>query len=100
MWRSHCAFREVSSMAKTTIEIPDDRLEDLDAYRDRLGEILLLGLSQIKIQEALVLYRRGLVSMGRAAELAVISESGMVQQARAAGIHPRWSELQAEAELA
>ena len=83
-------------MAKTTIEIPDDRLDELDAYRDRLGEILLLGLSQIKIQEALVLYRRGLVSMGRAAELAGISESEMVQQARAAGIHPRWSELQAE----
>jgi len=87
-------------MAKKMIEIPDDRLDELDAYRDRLGGILLLGLSQIKIQEALVLYRRGLVSMGRAAELASISEPETVQQARAAGIHPRWSDLQAEAELA
>ena len=37
-------------MAKTTVEIPDNRLGELDGYKDRLGELLLLGLSQIKTQ--------------------------------------------------
>lgn len=70
-------------MAKTMIEIPDERLQELEAYKDRLGEILLLGLSQIKIQEALLLYQRGLVSLGRAAELTGLSEQEMMRQARA-----------------
>ena len=78
-------------MAKTTVEIPDERLAELEAYKEKLGELLLLGLSQVKIQEALLLYKRGLVSLGRAAELAGISERDMIRQARAADIEPAWS---------
>lgn len=85
-------------MAKTMVEVPDARLEELEAYKDRLGELLLLGLSQIKIQEALLLYQRGLISLGRAAELAELSPGEIVRQARAAGIQPRWSEARAEEE--
>ena len=34
-------------MAKTTVEIPDQKMAELEAYRDRLGELLaLLGLSE------------------------------------------------------
>lgn len=87
-------------MAKTVIEIPDERLQELEAYKDRLGELLLLGLSQIKIQEALLLYQRGLVSFGRAAELSGLSEQEMMRQARAFGIHPRWTERMIEEEIA
>ena len=87
-------------MARTTVQIPDERLQELEAYKDRLGELLLLGLSQVKIQEALLLYKRGLVSLGRAAELAGLSEQEMMQQARAMGIQPRWSQAQVEEELA
>ena len=42
------------------VEIPDHKMVELEAYKDRLGELLLLGLSQVKIQEALLLYKRGL----------------------------------------
>lgn len=86
-------------MAKTTVEIPDNRLGELDGYKDRLGELLLLGLSQIKTQEALYLYKRGLVSFGRAAELAGLSRKELMRQARANGIEPRWSEKMVEEEL-
>lgn len=86
-------------VAKTTIEILDDRMMELDTYKDRLGEILLLGLSQIKIQEALLLYKRGLVSIGRAAELAGLQEQEMIHQAQAAGMQPRWSRSMVEEEL-
>lgn len=87
-------------MAKTTVEIPDQKMAELEAYKDRLGELLLLGLSQVKIQEALLLYQRGLVSIGRAAELADLTEQEMVHQARVVGIQPRWSETQVQEELA
>jgi predicted HTH domain antitoxin len=87
-------------MAKTTVEIPDERLQELEAYKDRLGELLLLGLSQVKIQEALLLYQRGLVSFGRAAELAGLSKQEMVRQARAFGVGPRWTEKMVEEETA
>ena len=87
-------------MAKTVIEISDERLGDLEAYKDKLGELLLLGLSQIKIQESLLLYQRGLVSFGRAAELAGLPEQEMIRQARAFGVYPRWSEKMTEEELA
>lgn len=86
-------------MAKKIVEIPDDRLQELETYKDRLGELLLLGLSQIKIQEALLLYQRGLISFGRAAELAGLSEQEMMRQARAFGVHPRWTEKMMEEEL-
>lgn len=87
-------------MTKTTIEIPDERWEELQAYKDRLGEILLLGLSQMKIQESLFLYQRGLVSFGRAAELAGLPEDELARQAGAFGVLPRWSEKTVEEELA
>ena len=80
-------------MAKTSVEIPDQKMAELEAYKDRLGELLLLGLSQVKIQEALLLYQRGLISIGRAAEWYIrlgLLESNLV------GVKPRfrknWSE--------
>jgi len=87
-------------MAKTIVDISDDKLEELEPYKDRLGELLLLGLSQIKIQEVLLLYQRNLLSFGRAAELAGLSEQEMIRQARAFGVVPRWSEKMAEEETA
>lgn len=87
-------------MAKTTVEIPERKMAELEAYKDRLGELLLLGLSQVKIQEALLLYQRGLISIGRAAELADLTEQEMVHQARIVGIQPHWSKTQVQEELA
>jgi hypothetical protein len=87
-------------MAKTVIDISDDKLAELEPYKDRLGELLLLGLSQVKIQEVLLLYQRGLISFGRAAELAGLPEQEMIRQARAFGVFPRWSEKMAEEEAA
>jgi hypothetical protein len=87
-------------MARTVIDISDDKLAELEPYKDRLAELLLLGLSQIKIQEVLLLYQRGLVSFGRASELAGLSEQEMIRQARAFGVVPRWSEKMAEEEAA
>jgi predicted HTH domain antitoxin len=61
--------------------------------------LLLLGLSQVKTQEALLLYQRGVVSFGRAAELAGFSEPELARQARAFGVQPRWAEKMVEEEV-
>lgn len=87
-------------MAKTTINIPDEYAAELHRYSDKLGELLLLGLSQMKIEEALLLYQRGLISFGRSAELAGLSQEAMMLQARARGTEPQWSEKMLEEELA
>ena len=87
-------------MAKTVVEIPDERLPELEAYKERLGELLLLGLSQVKIQEAILLYQRGVISLGRAAELTGLTEQEMIKQARIFGVSPRWTEEMLEEELA
>ena len=86
-------------MATTTVEIPDERLPELEAYKDKLGELLLLGLSQVKLQEALLLYQRGVISFGRAAELAGVSERDLIRHAPAFGVQPRWVEHMVEEEL-
>jgi predicted HTH domain antitoxin len=87
-------------MAKTTVEIPDEQFAELSKYEDKLGELLLLGLSQMKIEQALILYKKGLVSFGRGAELAGLSQQDLVREARARGIECRWSEKMIEEELA
>jgi predicted HTH domain antitoxin len=86
-------------MAKATVEIPDEQFAELSKYEDKLGELLLLGLSQIKIEQALILYKKGLVSFGRGAELAGLSQQDLMREAKARGIEPRWSEKMIEEEL-
>ena len=87
-------------MGKTSIEIPSEMEIEIEKYKGRLSELLLLGLTQMKIQESLYLYKQGLTSFGRAAELAGLPLQEMMRQARAHGIEPRWSETMVEEELA
>ncbi|MDZ7760811.1 MAG: UPF0175 family protein [Desulfovermiculus sp.] len=86
-------------MAKAMVEIPDERYAELDKYKDKFTELLLLGLSQMKIEEALVLYQKGLVSFARGSELAGISQDEMMKQATARGIKPLWSDKMIEEEM-
>ena len=85
---------------KLTLELSDEISERLHPYRDRLQELALLGLQQLKIQEALLLYSRGLIFFGGAAELAGLAEKEMIRHAGAADIAPRWSEAMVQEELA
>ena len=86
-------------MEHITLEIPDELAKELQIDQSRLKELVMLGFSQLKIQEALVLYKRGLVSFGRAAEIAGISEREMIRHARANAIRPRWDDEMLREEL-
>ncbi len=85
---------------KIMVEIPRYLADTLEGRRDRLPEILQLGLRQLKIKEALLLYEQGVVSLARAAELAEIPLQEMIREARAKGVQPRWDENMVEEELA
>ena len=87
-------------MEDVTIQIPSDLIQEFEPYQHRLREIILLGILQLKVQEALLLYKRGLVSFGRAAEIVGLSVPEMIRQARAFGVQPRWSEEMVQEELA
>ncbi len=87
-------------MTQITFELPDDLLREIGPYQGRILELVLLGLAQLKAQEALVLYTRGIVSFARAAEIAGLTRPELIRQARALGIRPRWSEQMVAEEMA
>lgn len=91
---------KVNAMKQVVIELSDDIARQVGPYQGRLQELVLLGLTQLKVQEALTLYTRGVVSFARATEIAGLSLPEMIRQARAAGVTPRWSESMVTEELA
>lgn len=82
-----------------SIEVSEQVAADLQRYQDRAQEVLQLGMTQLRLQEALHLYRQQLISIGRAAELAGISRQEMVRHARAAGLAPHHGAEMVQAEL-
>jgi predicted HTH domain antitoxin len=101
-WGEHwlCSRSEEGIMKQVVLELPDDMARQIGPYQGRIQELVLLGLSQLKAQDALTLYTRGVVSFARAAEIAGLTRPEMVRQARALGVRPRWSEQMVEEELA
>lgn len=87
-------------MPKLEIELTDDLAEQLRPYQDRVREILVLGLQQMRMGQALLRYEQGVVSFARASELAGVPEDALIRHARSAGIEPRWSEAMVSEELA
>ncbi len=87
-------------MALATVEIPDQNLDELWPYKEKWGELLLYGLKHTKIDDALNLYEKGLISFGRCSELAGLTQSELIHQARSRGIAPKWSDTMLHEELA
>ena len=57
-------------MEQLVVEVPEGLVKELEAYKGNLGEVLALGLRQIKMQQALVLFREAGVSLWKAARIA------------------------------
>ena len=85
---------------KVLIEIPTDLADQLANRSEMVPEILRLGLRQLRVQEALLLYEQGVVTLARAAELADLPLQEMIQEARSKGIKPKWSDAMIEEEMA
>jgi predicted HTH domain antitoxin len=94
---------EAGEMKDKTIqlEIPEAWLQDFDPDQSTmLHEVIRLGIYQLKVQEALEIYKAGHGSIGYAAEKAGISKRDLVREARSRGIEPPFDQEMVQEELA
>jgi predicted HTH domain antitoxin len=87
-------------MATVTIVIPDDLSPQLEPYRDNLDDLLRIGLREVKLEQSLALFKKGSISLWKAARLAGVSLREMTQYAVAQGVHADVDEKTIAEELA
>jgi predicted HTH domain antitoxin len=73
-------------METLTLTISEALLNEVLPYQDNLEELLRLGVRQIKMEQALALFKQGGISIWRAARLADVSLREMTQYAVAHGL--------------
>lgn len=87
-------------MEQLVVEVPEGLVKELEVYKGNLGEVLALGLRQIKMQQALVLFREAGVSLWKAARIAGVSLREMTQCAVSQGLRAACDDKTLEEELA
>ena len=73
-------------METLTVSVPEALMAEIAPYRGELAELLRLGLRQVKMEQALALYKQGGISIWRAARRARVSLREMTQYAAAQGL--------------
>lgn len=73
-------------MKQIVIDVPNELSEELTAYKKNLAELIALGLRQVKMQQALSLFREGGISLWKAARMADVSLREMTQYAVSQGL--------------
>ena len=86
-------------MKTVTLRLPDCLAETLPAEESFLCEILKLRSEQFRIEKAIKRYKKGGVSLAKAAELAGISIREMVSIAYAHGLEPKYDESLIESKI-
>lgn len=87
-------------MSKVTIDFDKELLKDFHIKdKNVIRHIFELGITQLKIDQVLRLYRQGGMSIGYAAQLAGIPKQEMFRQARVRGIEASFSEQTLREEL-
>lgn len=86
-------------MGQISIEVPNQLSDELAAYKGNLVELLVLGLRQVKMQQALSLFREDGISLWRAVRMADVSLREMTQYAVAQGLRATCDDQTLEEEL-
>ena len=73
-------------METLTLTVSKTLFEEVLPYQTSLNELLRLGLRQVKMEQALALFKQGGISLWRAARLAGVSLREMTQYAVAQGL--------------
>jgi predicted HTH domain antitoxin len=73
-------------MTTVTITISEELSAQLGPYQDRLDELLRIGLGEMKKTQALALFRKGNLSLWKAARLAGVSLRDMTEYAVSQGL--------------
>ena len=71
---------------KIAVELPRDA-EGLS--EEEIGQAVLIGLREMRIERALMLLRKGGISVWKAAEIAELPLREMIEEARTRGVEPR-----------
>ena len=87
-------------MTTVTITIPEELSTQLGPYQDKLDELLRIGLSEMKKTQALALFRKGNISLWKAARLAGVSLREMTEYAVSQGLRAITDEETEREELA
>ena len=87
-------------MPTITISISDDLLDQLEPYQDNLDDLLRIGLREVRIEQSQALFKKGSISLWKAARLAGISLREMMNHAVAQGLEPVLDEETIQEELA
>jgi len=87
-------------MQTLTFEVSESLLDELRPYHDNLDDLLVVGLRQVKLESALALFKRGDISLWKAARMAGMSLREMTQHALAQGLRPTVDEETLAEELA
>jgi predicted HTH domain antitoxin len=71
------------------LDVPEELVQKYHLSEpSQVEHMLRIGLQQFRLEEALLLYQRGLVSLWKAATMAEISLREMILQASARGYEP------------
>ena len=81
------------------LEIPQTLLEKYQIDENLLERTIEIGLKQLRIEEALALYSKGLISLWKAAEMAGLTLQEMVRHANLHGCKPRFDFRMIQEEL-
>lgn len=87
-------------MSRVTVTISSDLSAQLGPYRDKLDELIRIGLREVKKEQSLALYKKGGISLWRAARLASVSLREMAEYAAAQGLRATTDEETIAEELA
>lgn len=86
-------------MATVTFTIPDELSEQLEPYHETLDELLRIGLTEVKKGQAIALFKKGNISLWKAARLAGVSLREMTDYAVAQGLRATIDEESIQEEL-
>ncbi len=86
-------------MSRITIVIPDDLSAQLEPYRNQLDDLLRIGLREVKMAQALAIFKQGDISLWKAARMAGVSLREMTQYSVSQGLRPTIDEETVHEEL-
>jgi predicted HTH domain antitoxin len=86
-------------MGTVTLTIPDELSAQLEPYHENLDELLRIGLTEVKKEQALTLFKKGNISLWKAARFAGVSLREMTDYAVAQGLRATIDEESVKEEL-
>jgi predicted HTH domain antitoxin len=82
--------QEENEMETIEIKLPDYLAKKLPQEESAIQRVLELGLKQLEIEKVIERYKKGGISLARAAEIAGISIREMIPIAYAHGLEPKY----------